>query len=750
MEINEYRVFADKCFRDTPPPCGAVCPLAYDMREFIKLMQRGSYRSAYRLYRNSVIFPAFVSELCPGNCEAACVRAQFPGDSAIGIKGLEKALVARMAGKKPERYQIPKKNQKIAVVGGGLAGLACAYRASSFGYSVDLYERSELLGGYAKNLADPQWCHDVLIGEFASVNADFHLKTEITDLASIDADAVFLATGAEEDLFNDADPRVFFSTLDPTENVSEAIARGLRAVTAIEEYLKIGKKSFDAAPVRNKADERYYSLDYDRGGKTPVPGKGEPEAYRCISCNCDACMKVCPMMEKDRIFPKRMCNEIILTLKPNMSKRTSVRMVMGCTDCGQCKDACPEHIDMGQCISQARIDFYESGAMSPAFHDFWLQDMEFSMSDEAAFLVKRHEEMDCDVLFFPGCQLGASEPEYVTKAYEAVSIVSENAGLYAGCCGVPALWAGQTEEAAKVADQFRSVWKSLGQPKVITACPTCLKSLRRTNPEMEIESLYKWLDRFEKIPGSGTMAFVNYGKKVRVLDPCASAEEAESQKSVRNLLKKAGFAVENEAADIGCCGFGGHIVTSVPELQKRFAKHRVEDKTGKLVTYCANCRDVFANEGAEAEHLLGVLFGMEDGKRIPPDLDERRENRRALKRMYVGEADMSEAADIAAGAVDQAAGATEVADDAQPVLPEILITREILDKMNHELVLREEVEQTIRQGEAEKSIILDEADQLFYVHKRFRTTTLWVVYSKTEQEILVTNVYLHRVAIREE
>lgn len=69
--------------------------------------------------------------------------------------------------------------------------------------------------------------------------------------------------------------------------------------------------------------------------------------------------------------------------------------------------------------------------------------------------------------------------------------------------------------------------------------------------------------------------------------------------------------------------------------------------------------------------------------------------------------------------------------------------------MNRELILREQVLQTLLEAEADKSMILDEEDGLFYAHKRFNTITIWVVYCKNGESIQVTNVYVHRVDIRE-
>ena len=135
MELAEYSVFSDRCFRDTPPPCAAVCPLAYDVREFIRQMKKGSLRSAYKIIRGSLIFPSVITKICPGTCRTACVRGRI-GDESVDLRSLEQICVDKMAGKDPERYHIPRKSSRIAVIGAGLSGLACAYRAASFGYPV--------------------------------------------------------------------------------------------------------------------------------------------------------------------------------------------------------------------------------------------------------------------------------------------------------------------------------------------------------------------------------------------------------------------------------------------------------------------------------------------------------------------------------------------------------------------------------------------------------------------------------------
>lgn len=130
MDITEMERFADDCFRDAPPPCSCVCPFGLDVRKLMEKIRRGSYSAAYRQYRESVIFPDIVSQICPAPCTEACVRARL--DRGVALRSLEAACVSGANSTHPTRYSIMPKDQHIAVVGAGLAGLACTLRRTSY------------------------------------------------------------------------------------------------------------------------------------------------------------------------------------------------------------------------------------------------------------------------------------------------------------------------------------------------------------------------------------------------------------------------------------------------------------------------------------------------------------------------------------------------------------------------------------------------------------------------------------------
>ena len=120
------KTLADQCYQNEPPFCSANCPFHLDVKELVKKWQKGRFNAAYRTYQNTVGFPGIVAALCPHPCEDACLRCriQQPGDGAVSLHRLEQAMMALASRKKPNAYNMPLKDKKIAVVGAGISGLA--------------------------------------------------------------------------------------------------------------------------------------------------------------------------------------------------------------------------------------------------------------------------------------------------------------------------------------------------------------------------------------------------------------------------------------------------------------------------------------------------------------------------------------------------------------------------------------------------------------------------------------------------
>ncbi|MGD0341851.1 MAG: hypothetical protein ABSA76_09120, partial [Bacteroidales bacterium] len=115
-----------KCLQNEPAFCSAECPFNLDVRDFIGKLQQGRFNSAYKTYQNAVGFPGIVAAMCSEPCRQVCPLKDTGG--AISVRLLERAAMDYARNKDPDQYNMPLKDKKIAVIGAGISGLACALR----------------------------------------------------------------------------------------------------------------------------------------------------------------------------------------------------------------------------------------------------------------------------------------------------------------------------------------------------------------------------------------------------------------------------------------------------------------------------------------------------------------------------------------------------------------------------------------------------------------------------------------------
>lgn len=187
-----------------PAPCLAACPVNGSIAQWIGAIRAGNLHAAWELLIENNPFPAIAGRICHHPCESACNR-QFH-DEAVSICALERHAgdAALAAG-----WQYPQPAvehpQRIAVVGGGPAGLSAAYQLRRRGFQVALYESRPQLGGLLRyGIPDYRLDKAVLDGEIARIVAlgvELHLGAPVADAAALAElrarhDAVYLATGA--------------------------------------------------------------------------------------------------------------------------------------------------------------------------------------------------------------------------------------------------------------------------------------------------------------------------------------------------------------------------------------------------------------------------------------------------------------------------------------------------------------------------------------------------------------------------
>ena len=144
MAVNE----AKRCIHCKNKPCQTGCPVGIDIPEFIGHVAEGDFEAAYQVIARSSSLPAVCGRVCPqeAQCEGACV---------LGIKGEPVAIgkLERFVGDwelehgSSQRAAVASNGHKVAVIGSGPSGLACAADLAKMGYEVTVFEALHKLGG---------------------------------------------------------------------------------------------------------------------------------------------------------------------------------------------------------------------------------------------------------------------------------------------------------------------------------------------------------------------------------------------------------------------------------------------------------------------------------------------------------------------------------------------------------------------------------------------------------------------------
>ena len=203
MAISE----AARCLNCTDPACVKGCPVGVHIPSFIQKITVGEYESAYRIITESSSLPAVCGRVCPqeSQCEAQCVRGIKGEPVAIGR--LERFVADRHNATAAEEVEKPTPNgHRVAIVGSGPAGLACAGDLAKLGYAVTVFEALHVAGGVLMygipEFRLPKTVVQTEIRTLKSLGVDFQTNVVIGKTVTVDElfedgfEAVFIGSGA--------------------------------------------------------------------------------------------------------------------------------------------------------------------------------------------------------------------------------------------------------------------------------------------------------------------------------------------------------------------------------------------------------------------------------------------------------------------------------------------------------------------------------------------------------------------------
>ncbi len=147
LNNEEARQQGARCMDCGVPFCTNGCPVNNIIPDWNDLVYRQNWKQALAVLHSTNNFPEFTGRICPAPCEAACTLNI--NSDAVGIKSIEHAIIDRgweQGWVLPQPPRV-KTGKKVAVVGSGPAGLACAQQLARVGHDVAVFEKSDRIGG---------------------------------------------------------------------------------------------------------------------------------------------------------------------------------------------------------------------------------------------------------------------------------------------------------------------------------------------------------------------------------------------------------------------------------------------------------------------------------------------------------------------------------------------------------------------------------------------------------------------------
>jgi len=186
-------------------PCEEGCPIHQDITNYVELTGKGEYAKALRVILEKNPLPFLTGTICAHNCMTKCTRNFY--EEPVNIRGTKLIAAENAYDEVAAEYKpaAKKDGRKVAVVGGGPAGISAAHFLLRAGVDVSVFEKSENLGGVPRDvipsfrISAEAIAKDVALIE--RMGADIHTGTEVKtvdDLFAQGFDSVILAMGASE------------------------------------------------------------------------------------------------------------------------------------------------------------------------------------------------------------------------------------------------------------------------------------------------------------------------------------------------------------------------------------------------------------------------------------------------------------------------------------------------------------------------------------------------------------------------
>ncbi len=204
LRKERLEALAKSHYGDCRAPCNLTCPGGINVQGYVNLIAKGEYLAALMLIKEKNPLPISVGRVCPRFCETRCRRILL--DEPIAINHLKRFVAdyASEVGFRDDKVGSPT-GKRVAIIGGGPAGLSCAYFLRKQGHEVTIFEAADKLGGLLRygipgyklpnKEVDKEVQNILNLGVHVKLNSAWGKDFTIKDLKNQGFQAVFIATG---------------------------------------------------------------------------------------------------------------------------------------------------------------------------------------------------------------------------------------------------------------------------------------------------------------------------------------------------------------------------------------------------------------------------------------------------------------------------------------------------------------------------------------------------------------------------
>jgi heterodisulfide reductase subunit D len=362
---------------------------------------------------------------------------------------------------------------------------------------------------------------------------------------------------------------------------------------------------------------------------------------RCVRCG--SCLKICPIFDaigEEQYSPRGkayLLQIMDLIQGDDELQKEFRRLLFECTMCGRCEEVCSSDVDLlkvwhdqrAKALDVAPLEFDYITTLRKSLGNvkniyglpeedravYWLDEIEDDVPGISDRVFKPGKT--CDTVIFMGCLMSFRGTQIdVVKALlqtlEKLEVDYLVLGAEEFCCGHPLYLAGDETGAAELRKHNKNVIESTNANNVVTCCPGCFMQLSR-NHNLKNTNVMHHTQFFDNLLES----IPNYPQheKLAYHDPCELHRICEVKTEPRSLLAK--MNVEYKEMDLSCCGGGGLLRLTDPNLsdkiiQLRASREKLRDTT--VVTACPSCREQLLGAGLKTKDIVELLIDSLGGK----------------------------------------------------------------------------------------------------------------------------------------